>query len=78
MVAAVMIVIIVIHAKRKINNIFIFRCMKIDLKEIITYDFSNLNLQEDSISNCYYCDSCDIDEGNGDSCDMCDSCDHGW
>ena len=45
--------------------------MKIDLKEIVTYDFSNVNLQENSKNNCFGCDSCDRD------CDMCDSCDHG-
>lgn len=47
--------------------------MKIDLTKITTYDFSNLNLQENSTNNCFGCDSSD-----GDSCDMCDSCDSGW
>ena len=47
--------------------------MKIDLMKIITYDFSNFNLQENSTNNCFGCDSSD-----GDSCDMCDSCDSGW
>lgn len=46
---------------------------KTDLTKIIMYDFSNVNLQENSTNNCFGCDS-----GDGDSCDMCDSCDHGW
>lgn len=32
---------------------------KVDFKEIVGYDFSNLNLQENSTSNCFGCDSCD-------------------
>ena len=53
--------------------------MKIDLMKIITYDFSNLNLQENSVNNCFGCDSCNCD-CNCDSCDTCDcncDCDSG-
>ena len=34
-------------------------------QEMIAYDFSNLDLQENGKGNYY-------------DCDMCDSCDHGW
>ena len=29
--------------------------------EMIVYDFSNLNLQENSTDNCFGCDSCNCD-----------------
>lgn len=40
-----------------------------DFDEIVVYDFSNLNLQENSANNCFGflddddCDSCDMYEG---------------
>lgn len=44
--------------------------MEVEFKEIVAYDFSNLNFQEDSTSNCFGCDSCDsCDSGNCD-CDV--------
>lgn len=48
---------------------------KADKEELIIYDFSNLNMQENSTGNCFGCDSCDSDSGE---CDSCDSCDSGW
>lgn len=45
----------------------------LDVNEIVVYDFSNLNDQENSTDNCFGCDSCDYGE-----CDSCDSCDSGW
>lgn len=47
--------------------------VKVDFKEIVAYDFSNLNLQENSTNNCFGAGL----NSYGD-CDMCDSCDHGW
>lgn len=32
-------------------------------REIVVYDFSSLNLQENSIDNCFGCDSCNCDHG---------------
>lgn len=43
------------------------------LNELVIFDFSNINLQENSRGNCFGCDSCDSGE-----CDSCDSCDSGW
>lgn len=43
---------------------------KINLEEMVAYDFSNLDLQENSNNNCFGCDSSDCD------CDTCcDNCD---
>ncbi len=33
--------------------------MEVDFEEMQVYDFSNLNLQEESNDNCFSCDSCD-------------------
>lgn len=45
---------------------------KIELEEMVAYDFSNLDLQENSKGNCYgTCDFCDESTG-GCNCD-CDS-----
>lgn len=44
-----------------------------EFPELVVYDFSDLNLQESSMGNCFGCDS-----SESDGCDMCDSCDHGW
>lgn len=50
--------------------------MKIDLTKITTYDFSNLNLQENSVSNCFHCDcNCDCDSDDCDCNTYCDNCD---
>lgn len=45
-----------------------------NLEEIVVYDFSNLDLQENSANNCFGF----LDDDDCDNCDMCDSCDHGW
>ena len=45
----------------------------LDIKKFIIYDFSDINLSENSLNNCFGCDSTE-----GDTCDMCDSCDSGW
>jgi hypothetical protein len=45
--------------------------------EMIVYDFSNLDLQQDGNDNCYFCDdggTCDCDSGSCD-CNNCDACD---
>lgn len=51
---------------------------KFNLSELIVYDFSNLNLQEESTWNCYSdCDGngeCDSD-GDCDCDTYCDNCD---
>ena len=39
--------------------------MELNFEEMQVYDFSNLNLHEESNNNCFGCDSCDY----------CDSCD---
>lgn len=47
--------------------------MEINLEEMQVYNFSNLNLQEESNNNCF---SCDGDYISGDcDCD-CDYCDY--
>ena len=53
-------------------------CMnaKINLEDLVIYDFSNLNFQENSTGNCFGCDSCDNSCDHSDSCD-CD-CDSKW
>jgi len=49
---------------------------KMNLEDLVIYDFSNLNFQENSTGNCFGCDSCDC---NCDSCDSCDcDCDSSW
>lgn len=30
-------------------------------REIVVYDFSSLDLQENSVDNCFGCDSCNCD-----------------
>ncbi len=60
--------------------------MKKKLEEIVVYDFSNLNYQENSITNCYGCDNCNTCDHNPDgsgcndcnNCDTCDNCDSDW
>lgn len=49
---------------------------KYDYERIVIYDFSNLNIQENSRGNCFGCDSCDDSCDHSDSCD-CD-CDSRW
>ena len=45
----------------------------LNLSEKVVYDFSNLDLQENSKGNCYECDretgGCDMDNGGG----ICDT-----
>ncbi len=52
---------------------------KFHLDEFITFDFSNLNLQECSTNNCFGCDlcdcNCDCDAGD---CDCNNYCDNDW
>jgi len=56
--------------------------MKTDSKEMVAYDFSNINYQESGSSNCFAspCDEpvcdCDCDSDHCDECD-CDVCDSG-
>ena len=38
--------------------------MKINFEEMQVYDFSNLNLHEESNNNCYSCDECDGCDGH--------------
>lgn len=45
---------------------------EIDLNGMLVFDFSNLNLQENSTGNCFGCDS-----GESNKCDSCDYCDRG-
>ena len=40
-------------------------------KLFVVYDFSNLNLQENSKGNCFGCDSCNCDSSGSD-------CDSDW
>lgn len=60
--------------------------MKTDSKEMVAYDFSNINYQEGSMNNCYgtcdrdcdggTCDcNCDCDSGDCDCNTYCDNCD---
>lgn len=49
-------------------------------QEMIAYDFSNLDLQQNGKDNCYNCDNCNTCDGNPDgtlcnSCNNCDNCD---
>lgn len=48
----------------------------LNLDGIVVYDFTNLNLQENSRGNCFGCDSCDSSCDQSDNCD-CD-CDSKW
>ena len=49
----------------------------LDIKKFITYDFSDINLSENSLNNCFGCDSCDHDSLTCD-CDSDNFCDHKW
>jgi len=41
--------------------------------EMVAYDFSNLNLQQNANDNCYDCHECDGCDSNCDRCDAnCD------
>jgi len=48
-----------------------------NLKELVAYDFNNLNWHEYGKSNCYDCDNCNTcDVGpNGTGCNNCNNCD---
>lgn len=55
--------------------------MKTDSREMVAYDFSNINYQEAGINNCFNCDcnsdicdcNCDCDS---DDCDCNNYCDN--
>lgn len=46
-------------------------------QEMVAYDFSNLDLQQNGKDNCYTCDNCDKCDGNPDGtmCNNCNNCD---
>lgn len=47
--------------------------MGVNFEKMQVYDFSNLDLHENSTDNCFGCDS-----GDSGGCDSCDSCDSDW
>lgn len=51
--------------------------MKTNPEEMVAYDFSNLDLQQNGKDNCYTCDNCDKCDGNPDGtmCNNCNNCD---
>ena len=51
--------------------------MKTDSKEMVAYDFSNINYQESGKNNCYNCDNCNTCNHNpdGSGCNDCNNCD---
>lgn len=52
--------------------------MKTDSKNMVVYDFSNINYQENNgKDNCYNCDNCNTCDCNpdGSGCNNCDNCD---
>ena len=77
MAKVVMIATIAIHVRplkdKSAKQIYHYMDKIKELPELVVYDFSDLNLQESSMGNCFGCDS-----SESDGCDMCDSCDHGW
>lgn len=62
--------------------------MKTDAKEMVAYDFCDINYQENGSSNCFaspcdepvcdcdcdsdHCDECDCDVCDTDGCEICD------
>lgn len=46
-------------------------------EEMVAYDFSNLDVQQNGKDNCYTCDNCDKCDGNpdGNMCNNCNNCD---
>lgn len=53
--------------------------MKTNSKEMVVYDFSNINYQGESKDNCYNCDNCNTcnhnpDGGGCNDCNNCDTC----
>lgn len=55
--------------------------MKTDSKEMVAYDFSNINYQENGSSNCFSCDcnsgTCDCNcDCDSDDCDCNSYCDN--
>lgn len=55
--------------------------MKTDSKEMVAYDFSNINYQESGSSNCFSCDcnsgTCDCNcNCDSDDCDCNSYCDN--
>lgn len=77
MAKVVMIATIAIHVRllkdKSVKQTCHYMDNKKELLELVVFDFSNLDLQENSTGNCFGCDSSEPD-----CCDMCDSCDHGW
>ena len=51
--------------------------MKTDSKEMVAYDFNNINYQERGKDNCYNCDNCNTCNHNpdGSGCNDCNNCD---
>lgn len=80
MAPAAMIVIIVILVKKNNNTPHNSNEMTIipNLDEIVVFDYSNLNYQENSINNCYGCDNCNTCDHDCNDCDTCNNCDSGW
>lgn len=59
---------------RQVNNPLIQDYMKeLDFNNMLVFDFSSINLQENSKGNCFGCDSCNCDCDNDNDCDSCDS-----
>ena len=52
--------------------------MKTDSKNMVAYDFSNINYQENNgkakCYNCDYCNTCDCNP-DGTGCNNCNNCD---
>lgn len=53
--------------------------MKTNSKEMVAYDFSNINYQGEGKDNCYNCDNCNTcnhnpDGGGCNDCNNCDTC----
>ena len=46
-------------------------------QEMVAYDFSNPDLQQNSKDNCYGCDNCNTCDHNpdGSGCNDCNNCD---
>lgn len=54
---------------------------KTNPQEMVAYDFSSLDVQQDGKDNCYTCDNCNTCNHNPDGsgcndCNNCDTCEH--
>lgn len=51
---------------------------KTEKQEMVAYDFSNLELQQNGQDNCYNCDNCNTCDHNpdGSGCNDCNNCDN--